>query len=286
MNPCSQDEVISDSYVVNYGTPQGSCLGPLIFLIFVNDMYLHLTDVISIQFADDTTILFGHRNITYLKYCIERELEVLYQWFCANKLTLNIEKTVYMVFNRGNHTLNDWNLVLGDKSIKRVKNTKFLGMWVDEHLDWKQHTRNLVSRLKCGLGMLQRSCSLLSPYAKKLLYFGQVHSHLTYGIGVWGPMLSANLKTELINVQNKCVKLIDTNVPREKVYKIMNILKLTSLIELEQCKIGYKLCHSLLPAALLYWENTLIHLHTNSSFVIYLDLIVKVVAEAACSSFR
>ena len=247
---CSQEEVLSDSHVVNYGTPQGSCLGPLIFLIFVNDMYLHLTDVVSIQFADDTTILFGHRNKTYLKYCIERELDVLYQWFCANKLTLNIEKTVYMVFNRGTQTLNDWNLVLGDKPIKRVKNTKFLGMWVDEHLDWKQHIRNLVSKLKCGLGMLQRSCTLLSPYAKKLLYFGQVHSHLTYGIGVWGLMLSSNLKTELINVQNKCVKLIDTKVPKERVYKSMKILKLTALIELEQCKIGYKLCHSLLPVSL------------------------------------
>ena len=63
---CSQEEICSNSHIVNYGTPQGSSLGPLIFLIFVNDMYLHLTDVISIQFTDDTTILFGHRNKTYV----------------------------------------------------------------------------------------------------------------------------------------------------------------------------------------------------------------------------
>ena len=77
-----------------------------------------------------------------------------------------------------------------------------------------------------------------------------MHSHLIYGIGVWGPMLSANLKNDLINVQNKCVKLHNTNIPKEKVYKSMKILKLSALIELEQCKIGYKLCHTLLPTSL------------------------------------
>ena len=261
---CSQEENYSNSHIVNYGTPQGSCLGPLIFLIFVNDMYLHLTDVISIQFTDDTTILFGHRNKTYLKYCIECELDVLYQWFCANKLTLNIEKTVYMVFNCSMQNINDWNLMLGDKFIKRVKSTKFLGLWVDEHLDWKQHVRNLISKLKCGLGMLQRSCNLLNPYAKKLLYFGQVHSHLVYGIGVWGPMLSAKLRNDLINVQNKCVKLLNMTSSKENVYKSMRILNLSALIELEQCKIGYKICHTLLPASL---SKLMTHDHQDGTMV-------------------
>ena len=73
----TQGEILSGNHTVNYGTPQGSCLGPLIFLIFVNDMQLHLTDVESVQFADDTTIIFGHRNVNYLKFCVERELEVL-----------------------------------------------------------------------------------------------------------------------------------------------------------------------------------------------------------------
>ena len=67
----SQTETRSEYYTVNYGTPQGSCLGPLVFLIFVNDMRLHLSDVDSVQFADDTTILFGHRNENYLRFCVE-----------------------------------------------------------------------------------------------------------------------------------------------------------------------------------------------------------------------
>ena len=122
----SQSETLSDYHTVNYGTPQGSCLGPLIFLIFVNDMRLHLTDVDSVQFADDTTIWFGHRNENYLKYCVERELAILGDWFKANKLTLNVDKSVFLMFNRkGQGNINQ--LKLGDSLINRVPTTKFLG---------------------------------------------------------------------------------------------------------------------------------------------------------------
>ena len=74
---CSTENTTSDIYPIEYGTPQGSCLGPLIFLIFVNNMSLHVSDADVIQFADDTTLLFSHRNKHYLKYCVERELEHL-----------------------------------------------------------------------------------------------------------------------------------------------------------------------------------------------------------------
>ena len=95
---CSNEETYSEKFPIDYGTPQGSCLGPLIFLIFVNDMSLHLSDGDIIQFADDTTLIFGHRNKNYLKYCIERELPILQDWFYANKLTLNVDKSVYLLF--------------------------------------------------------------------------------------------------------------------------------------------------------------------------------------------
>ena len=139
----SQNEMLSEYHTVNYGTPQGSCLGPLIFLIFVNDMQMHLTDVESVQFADDTTILFGHRNEIYLQYCIERELSILSDWFKANKLTLNVDKSVFLLFNRTGHKQIS-QLKLGDKMIRRVSNTKFLGTWIDDQLNWKTHMSKLI----------------------------------------------------------------------------------------------------------------------------------------------
>ena len=245
----SQSETRSDYHTVNYGTPQGLCLGPLIFLIFVNDMRLHLSDVESVQFADDTTILFGHRNENYLRFCVERELEVLSDWFKANKLTLNVDKSVFLMFNRnGKNDIN--HIKLGDSIINRVASTKFLGTWMDDKLNWQTHLSKLITKLKCGLGMLQRSNHLLSIKAKKLLYYGQVHSHLCYGIGVWGPMLNARQMALLCNLQRKCVKLIDNRATIRETFRKMRILTVNRLVEFEQSKLGYKLCRGMLPDTL------------------------------------
>ena len=259
----SQSESLSEYQTVNYGTPQGSCLGPLIFLIFVNDMRLHLTEVDSVQFADDTTILFGHRNDNYLKYCIEQELATLGDWFRANKLTLNVDKSVFLMYNRrGQGYINQ--LKLGDSLINRVAATKFLGVWVDDHLNWKTHLHKLLSKLKCGLGMLQRSSNLLSCRAKKLLYYGQFHSHLCYGLGVWGPMLSVNQRNQLSVLQRKCIRLVDHSIPASEAFKRLRILTVSELINLEQGKLGYKLCRGMLPSVL---TRLMLHDSNNCTIV-------------------
>ena len=98
--------------------------------------------------------------------------------------------------------------------------------------------------------MLQCSKELLSHKAKKLLYYGQLHSHLCYGLGVWGPMLSAGQITQLCTLQRKCLRLIDSSVPTHKVFKRLQILTVSELINLEQGKLGYKLCNGLLPSVL------------------------------------
>ena len=88
----------SDYRTVNFGTPQGSCLGPLIFLIFTNDLQKHLHHCSSILFADDTTLYKAHQNLKYLKWSVQDDMNTLTDWFRANKLTLNIDKTICMLF--------------------------------------------------------------------------------------------------------------------------------------------------------------------------------------------
>ena len=110
----------SREYNVEYGTPQGSCLGPLIFLIFVNDLHLHLQDSECVQFADDTTLIFRHKNIHYLSYCIECELVRLQDWFNANKLTLNVSKCSYLLFTSKNQKDKNIELTLNNVSIPQV----------------------------------------------------------------------------------------------------------------------------------------------------------------------
>ena len=90
--------VYSNEYPVEYGAPQGSVLGPLLFLLFTNDLYQHLDHCGSILFVDDTTIYMTHHNLNYINFCLEHDLEKISDWFKANCLTLNLSKTVSMLF--------------------------------------------------------------------------------------------------------------------------------------------------------------------------------------------
>ena len=115
---------------VDIGTPQGSCLGPLLFLIFWIDIYMNLDLCKGILFADDTTIYNSHKNIEYLKWTIIHDLEILLDWFRANHLSMNSNKSTGMLFTNNKNLTID-HLVISDSLIKFVNETKFLGIWID-----------------------------------------------------------------------------------------------------------------------------------------------------------
>ena len=137
--------VKSDTFPIEYGTPQGSCLGPLIFLIFCNDLSLHLQFLECIQFADNMTLLFSHANKHYLRFCVMEDLMSIQDWFNANKLTLNLSKHVYLFFEHKSRTNIDLNLTLNGVTIPRLRHTKFLGAWIDDQLNWKHHMHTLIT---------------------------------------------------------------------------------------------------------------------------------------------
>ena len=117
----------SDYEIVTYGTPQGSCLGPLIYLIFTNDMAIHLENCNSIMFADDTTLYQTHKSLRYLKWCLQEDLKSLIDWFRATKLTLNLDKTACVLFKK-NGDKSEISLNIGNICITSVKELKFLGL--------------------------------------------------------------------------------------------------------------------------------------------------------------
>ena len=128
---CSTSEstvTYSDHYSVEYGAPQGSCLGPLLFSIFTNDLSKHLVYTKCILFANDTTIYMSHINHNYLSWCIEQDLETLSDWFRANLLTLNEDKSVTLTFGSKTTGCNIW---VNNKCLPDVTHTKFLGIWLD-----------------------------------------------------------------------------------------------------------------------------------------------------------
>ena len=113
----------SKEFLVEYGTPQGSCLGPLIFLIFCNDLHLNLVYLHCVQFADDTTLIAGHKNHQYLIYCIESDLNIAQDGFNANKLMLNLMKSTYMIFYPNNIKIPNLKLSLNGITLQTVQSS-------------------------------------------------------------------------------------------------------------------------------------------------------------------
>ena len=122
-----------------------------------------------------------------------------------------------------------------------------MGVWVDELLDWKAHVSDRTLKIKCNKNMLQQSKNVLDSHSKKLIYFGHIHSHLTYGLVNWGSLITNRDLDKLQKLQNQCVRLIDPKSNINQIYKKNQILKIKDLIKLELSKFGYKYLHNILP---------------------------------------
>ena len=231
----SSTETKSKLFDITVGTPQGSCLGPLIFLIFCNDLRLHLTHLKCIQFADDTTLFTSHKSKGYLEYCVKTDLERLHDWFKANKLTLNLNKSVMLVFGCNSQMyLNG--IKIGGYEITLEKVTKFLGVSIDSELNWNEHISRLIMKLKSRLGLLRRSKNLLNPQCMKVLYYAQIHSNLSYYLSMWGNMITKAHLDKISKIQNQCVAILDKHLSVNDTYKKYKLLKFKDMITHETNK--------------------------------------------------
>ena len=236
--------ILSDYNPVEYGTPQGSCLGPLLFLIFSNDLYLHVEYCKIILFADDTTIYVTEKNNNYAKACLEHDLQNIVDWFRANSLTLNLEKSAVVNFNPNPAPLS---LKIDKVPLPDVTTIKFLGVWLDNKLNWDTHINKLCIKINQNLNFLKMGKNMLNESTKLNLYYAQIHSHITYSIMIWGNMMSKCQLDRLQKHQNKCVRLVTNGLANTETYKKLKILNITSLVQLENYKHGYKLNNNLLP---------------------------------------
>ena len=165
--------VYSSKQNINYGTPQGLVLGPLLFVIFTNDIYQHLENADGILFVDDTTLYKTGKNENYIRWCIEYDLEILTDWFKANKLTLNLNKTVAMNFGKSR---NNRPLQISGQTIPWVEKTKFLGLWLDSDLSWRTHIENLCLHLRCNMYLLCNPKNMLDRSTLRLIYHAYIQS--------------------------------------------------------------------------------------------------------------
>ena len=241
--------VRSERFDITYGTSQGSCLVPLLFILFVND--IHLLPIYSklILFADDTTIFNSHTCNKYLQFMLEHDLNLMTDWLNANKLSLNLHKTAAMQFWNNNTNLE---LHVDNIKIPVVESTKFLGVQIDNQLTWHNHANHLVNKLNINKRIMALGRNLLDRNSLRKIYFAHIHSHLNYGLSIWGSMISSSLLKELSKLQLHCIEMIlrtkstDVSIAMRQ----MNILPLNRMIQFNLCKLGHQMTHKLLPQPL------------------------------------
>lgn len=200
---------ISDVAEINCGVPQGSVLGPVLFLLYINDLATIDIQGTFTLFADDTTILWHSKNANSLRDTIKSDICKVKKWCDSNSLVFNINKTNILTFKFTYH-----DLFLDNQPIENKSHTKFLGLHIDEKLKFDVHVSNLSKKLASGCYAVRITSNELGFRAAKMAYFSLIESHLRYGIPFWGMCSQHSLNTVFV-LQKRALRYLCKAKPRD-----------------------------------------------------------------------
>ena len=198
----------SSPLFIENGVPQGSILGPILFLIYINDI-INTSELLNFTlYADDSIIYVSGNSINDIILAANQELNKVLNWVTCNKLTLNMEKTHYVIFNRNKTFPMDIQpLLINNQPVKREQITKFLGVSLDEKLNFKKHISNIQTKINKQSGIMYHTKSSLTPNAMKQIYYSLIYPHLNYCQTVWGAVNKTSLQP-LVITQKKVIRTI------------------------------------------------------------------------------
>ena len=197
MQYVTHNSIKSEPKMIDCGVPQGSILGPLLFLLYINDLSTVSVSCFTILFADDTNMFITGKDIQDMCHRLNEDLVKIQEWLCCNKLSLNVSKTHYMVFTPRNkivNDVNDINIMIHSEKIERVYTTKFLGVQIDAQLNWKGHIEYTCKKLSKCIGILAKARKVLYKSCLINLYYTFAYPYFIYCNQVWGNAYQTNLE--------------------------------------------------------------------------------------------
>ena len=179
----------SSNQKINCAVPQVSTPGLLLFIMYVNDLPSGSASEFSTTlFADDTYLVLADNNLLRLEHKVIFQLQLVDKWLRKNKLTLNLSKTTYLLFNKQPRVpiSSKINYFLTQKKISKVDSVKYLGVWIDNKLNWSAHIHALSLQLAKHCSMLYHVRNFVPHYTIIMLYYSFVYSCINYGNTTWG----------------------------------------------------------------------------------------------------
>ena len=273
----------SELQYINCGVPQGSLLGPLLFILYIND-FCRSSDILSfILFADDTNLFLSHSDPNYLVNTVNIELGKLTQWIRANKLSLNLQKTKYMLFSNSLVSLPD-NIYFDNSPLDKVSDIKFLGVTIDDKLSWRLHVDTICKTISRNIGIINRLKTHLPSNSLFTLYSSLILPYLNYGLLAWGNACQW-LLDKLLLLQKKALRIICHTAFRAHTDPLFSDNKIMKIKDLHLFQLGqlmYNYKKNALPAIFqsMFTKNLSFHNYpTRHSDEFHLPLLRTVLAQ-------